>query len=69
MKVSLYQRIRNFAQNHTFVFPLILLVETFICYGTMGLFCGFYWDDWPPVMLSNIAKTSIFWTTFTDRPF
>jgi len=69
MKVSLYQRIRNFAQNHTFVFPLILLAETFICYGTMGLFCGFYWDDWPPVMLSNIAKTSIFWTTFTDRPF
>ena len=69
MKVSLYQRIRNFAHSHAFVFPLILLVETFISYGTMGLLCGFYWDDWPPVLLSNIAKTSIFWTTFTDRPF
>jgi hypothetical protein len=62
-------RLRGYAQQHTYVFPLVLLIETLLTYGTMGFFCGFYWDDWPPVLLSNIARPGIFWLSYGDRPF
>jgi hypothetical protein len=60
---------RHFGQKNVFIFPLILFIETLLCYGTTGFFCGFYWDDWPPLLLSNIAKANIFWTAYGDRPF
>lgn len=66
---KMISELRNYAQQHSFVFPLVLLLETLLTYGVMGFACGFYWDDWPPILLSHIAKANIFWTSFTDRPF
>jgi hypothetical protein len=68
LKKTIYQ-LRSYAQQHTFVFPLVLLLETLLTYGMMGFACGFYWDDWPPLLLSHIAKANIFWTSYLDRPF
>ena len=66
---SSVDRLKNYAQEHAWVFPLVLLFEAFISFGIMGMFSGFYWDDWPPVLLSHIAKANIFWISYADRPF
>lgn len=70
MNHPLLVRAKEYAEKHSFVFPLVLLLVTLICYAPMGLFAGFHWDDWPPVLLSNIAKRpDIFWISFDDRPY
>lgn len=69
MNISILDRVKTFGEKHQAAFPVVLLLAALISYGTFGFFCGFYWDDWPPVMLSNISKANVFWNAYVDRPF
>ncbi len=48
--------------------PVILFAETLIAYGILGIYQGFYFDDWPMVWM--IKSGSNFWQFYAyDRPF
>lgn len=66
---SLITHLKEYAQRHTFVFPIVLLFITLLCYGPMGVFAGFHWDDWLAVLNSNIHLPNVFWNAYADRPF
>lgn len=39
-------------------------------YGVLIATLGFYWDDWPPILLSHLSDKSLVWQYFSyDRPF
>jgi hypothetical protein len=62
--------VQEYAALHSFVFPISLLVLTLATYGVFIFALGFYWDDWPPILLSHIVDKSAVWNYFFfDRPF
>jgi hypothetical protein len=69
MIMKFVSRIQKYSTEHAFVFPLILLFSALFGYGIFAFACGFYWDDWPPVLLSNIHKAGTFWNAYGDRPY
>jgi hypothetical protein len=63
-------RIRLGFQDNPFVFALALLIFAIITYGIFIFKLGFYWDDWPPLLLSHLPDKHQIWQYFLfDRPF
>ncbi len=59
-----------YTDNHPLVFPLALLLFALLTYGVLIATLGFYWDDWPPILLSHLADKNQIWQYFSyDRPF
>ncbi len=64
------QRIQSFFRNNPLGFPILLFVLALGTYGVFILSLGFYWDDWPPILLSHIKDKVIVWQYWAyDRPF
>jgi hypothetical protein len=67
---SVVSKITNFSDNHPIVFPFVLLGFALVAYGLFITKLGFYWDDWPPILLSHLLEKSMVWKYFIfDRPF
>lgn len=63
-------KVTKFSDNHPVVFPLALLLFALVSYGVFIKSLGFYWDDWPPILLSHLPEKSMVWDYFLfDRPF
>ena len=51
-------------------FPFVLLVIGLLLYGPFMPWLGFYWDDWPVILMGKFFGTSAFADFYTyDRPF
>lgn len=51
-------------------FPFALLVIGLLVYGPFMPWLGFYWDDWPVILMGKFFGTSAFAEFYTyDRPF
>lgn len=49
---------------------VILLLATFISFGLLIPWLGFYWDDWPVIYLKQTQGISAYWDFYQyDRPF
>jgi tetratricopeptide (TPR) repeat protein len=67
---STFSKINQFSDSHPILFPFVLLAFALITYGVFIFSLGFYWDDWPPILLSHIANKSIIFQYWSyDRPF
>ncbi len=67
---SILGGIKKFSSTSPLVFPLTLFAISQVTYGVFIFSLGFYWDDWPPILLSHIADKTSVWEYFTfDRPF
>ena len=67
---SVISKINRVSDRYPIVFPLVLLAFALITYGVFITSLGFYWDDWPPMLLSHIPDKSTVWEYFSyDRPF
>ena len=63
-------RIRLVFQDNPLVFAIGLLVFAFVTHGIFIFKLGFYWDDWPPLLLSHLPDKHQIWQYFLfDRPF
>ena len=63
-------KISRVSDNYPVIFPLVLLVFSLVSYGVFIANLGFYWDDWPPILLSHLPQKSLVWDYFIyDRPF
>jgi len=50
--------------------PLLFLVVLTFAFGLLLPKLGFYWDDWPPILIEKMQDTRIFWEFYEyDRPF
>jgi len=50
--------------------PLLFLVVLIFAFGVMLPRLGFYWDDWPPILIAKMQNTHMFWEFYQyDRPF
>lgn len=50
--------------------PLLLAVLTFVAYGLLLPFTGFYWDDWPFAWIARFQGPKAFFQAFAGvRPF
>ena len=50
--------------------PLLFLVVLTSAFGLLIPKLGFYWDDWPPILIEKMQDTSMFWKFYQyDRPF
>lgn len=66
----MFSKIDQFCNRHPILFPFVLLAFALVTYGVFIFSLGFYWDDWPPILLSHIGDSSItfeYWSY--DRPF
>ncbi len=53
-----------------FAVPLILLLATFVSFGLLIPWLGFYWDDWPVIYMKQTQGIHGFWDFYQyDRPF
>ncbi len=67
---SVVLKISRFSDAHPVVFPFVLLAFALVAYGLFITELGFYWDDWPPILLSHLPEKSMVWDYFLyDRPF
>lgn len=67
---SIVFKISKYSDNHPVIFPLALLMFALTTYGVLIATLGFYWDDWPPILLSHLSDKSLVWQYFSfDRPF
>lgn len=67
---TVVNRLRRFSQENSFAFPIALLILAIITYGILIFSLGFFWDDWPPLLLSHLADKTKIWEYFIyDRPF
>ncbi len=65
-----FHRLQHFFQNHPLGFPILLFALALGTYGVFIFSLGFYWDDWPPILLSHIKDKAIIWQYWSyDRPF
>lgn len=68
----LSMKIKAFFQRiiqHSWFFPIFLLLVMFITYDLEVFKLGFFWDDWQVVYLSKLGTPSAFWDHFVyDRP-
>ena len=50
--------------------PLLFLVVLIFAFGVMLPGLGFYWDDWPPILIEKMQNIQVFWQFYQyDRPF
>jgi len=50
--------------------PFIFLAVLVFAFGLLIPKSGFYWDDWPPILIGKLQDTRIFWEFYQyDRPF
>jgi len=50
--------------------PLLFLIVLIFAFGVMLPKLGFYWDDWPPILIEKMQDTQTFWDFYQyDRPF
>ncbi len=62
--------ISKYTDNHPIAFALALLLFALLSYGVLIATLGFYWDDWPPLLLSHLPEKNLIWQYFSfDRPF
>lgn len=67
---AIVTKVSRFSDNHPVVFPIALLLFALAAYGVLIGTLGFYWDDWPPILLSHLPDKSLIWNYFSyDRPF
>jgi len=62
----------HFLTNHksNWLPPLLFLIILIFAFGVMLPRLGFYWDDWPPILIEKMQDTHIFWEFYQyDRPF
>ncbi len=65
-----WRQIRLKLLDNPLTFALGLLGFALVTYGVFIFKQGFYWDDWPPILLSHIADKHKIWEYFIyDRPF
>ena len=63
-------RIRLAFEDNPIVFAVGLLLFAVVTYGIFVFKLGFYWDDWPPLLLSHLPDKQQIWNYFLfDRPF
>jgi len=63
------ERITKLNLNERVVPPALLFV-TFVSFGLLIPWQGFYWDDWPVIYLTQTQGVSGFWDFYQyDRPF
>lgn len=53
--------------HHLRSFPLFVFGLCLITFGIMLPFVGFYWDDWPAVLIARQFHVSEFWRYFQDE--
>ena len=57
-------------QKRTWIPPIIFLVVLVFAFGILIPGLGFYWDDWPPILIEKLQGTHMFWEFYRyDRPF
>ncbi len=62
--------ITSFFENNPLGFPVFLFALTLVTYGIFIFSLGFYWDDWPTLLLSHIRDKATIWNYYSyDRPF
>lgn len=67
---AIVTRTSRFSDNHPVMFPIALLLFALSAYGVLIATLGFYWDDWPPILLSHLPDKSLIFEYFSyDRPF
>jgi hypothetical protein len=50
--------------------PLLFLAVLIFAFGVLLPGLGFYWDDWPPILIEKMQNTQNFWEFYQyDRPF
>lgn len=50
--------------------PLLLLALCVLAFGLLIPWLGFYWDDWPVILISRLQDARGFWEFYQyDRPF
>lgn len=65
-----FHRLQYFFQDYPLGFPILLFVLALGTYGVFIFSLGFYWDDWPPILLSHIKDKATIWQYWSyDRPF
>jgi len=71
LKIGLaVSKISTVSARYPVIYPFALLALALIAYGIYIGSLGFYWDDWPPILLSHLPDKSLIWEYFTyDRPF
>ena len=51
-------------------FPLALLALLVLSFGLLIPWLGFYWDDWPAIMVARLQGIGGYWAFYQiDRPF
>ncbi|MEJ2304955.1 MAG: hypothetical protein P8Y14_25825 [Anaerolineales bacterium] len=51
-------------------FPLALLALLVLSFGLLIPWLGFYWDDWPAIMVARLQGIGGYWAFYqVDRPF
>lgn len=68
--LKILYRVTNFFEKNPLGFPVLLFGLTLITYGVFIFSLGFYWDDWPTLLLSHIGDKTTIWNYYSfDRPF
>lgn len=50
--------------------PLLFLIVLVLAFGLLLPSLGFYWDDWPPILIGKMQGTHMYWEFYQyDRPF
>jgi hypothetical protein len=61
-------KIKRFFQDHSV--PIVLLLVALVTYGLFLPWLGFYWDDWPVLMMYKFFGTNAYADFYAyDRPF
>ncbi len=67
---SVVSKIEKLSDRYPILFPVALMVLALVTYGVFIISLGFYWDDWPPILLLHVPDKALVWKYFTyDRPF
>ena len=66
-KTTIQHRLR---QNSEWISPLLFLSVLVFAFGILIPKLGFYWDDWPPLLIEKTQNARMFWDFYRyDRPF
>ena len=66
---TILNKIRQVSEDYPVVFPLVLLAFALVTFGVFIFSLGFYWDDWPPIILSHLSDNALVWKYWSyDRP-
>lgn len=66
---SYFNKVLSIGEKYPLIFPLVLLLFALVTYAVFITSLGFYWDDWPPILLSHVSDLSLNWDYWSyDRP-